>query len=150
MSYSATDALAVSEKLFLKPQPNDRVMPADAVNERLLYSNGMKSRSRVRREQERGEVDPPGIERELRPHRAPVSEIRRSLGRVRPRTQRERASGQTGTREDLTPRELGHDQRLRHDAVHLEAFRVLAIHVHAVDACEIPDVLRVGIAPVLL
>jgi hypothetical protein len=73
----------------------------------------------VRREQERREVDPPGLERELRPHRAPVSEVRRCFGRVRPRTQRECAGGQTGTRENLTPRELGHGPRLRDDAVDL-------------------------------
>ena len=95
-------------------------------------------------------MDPPAIERELRPHRAPVAEIGCRLGGLGAGTERERAGRQTGTREDLTPRELGHGPRLRDDAVHLEALRVLAVHVHAVDAREIPDVLGVGIAPVLL
>jgi hypothetical protein len=36
------------------------------------------------------------------------------------------------------------------DAVHLEALRELAVHVHAVDAREVPHVLRIGVAPVLL
>ena len=107
-------------------------------------------RARVRREQEGREVDRRGIERELRPHRAPVAEVGRRLRGLGARTERERAGGQTGTCEDLTPRELGHGPRLRDDAVHLEALCVLAVHVHAVDAREIPDVLGIGIAPVLL
>src|SRR4026207_272393 len=37
-----------------------------------------------------------------------------------------------------------------HDAVDLEALGVLAVHVHAVHAGEVPDVLGVGVAPVLL
>ena len=95
-------------------------------------------------------MDAGPIERELRPHRAPVAEVGRRLCGLGASTERERAGGQTGTCEDLTPRELGHGPRLRDDAIHLEAFRVLAVHVHAVDAGEIPDVLGVGVAPVLL
>ena len=36
------------------------------------------------------------------------------------------------------------------DPVHLEALGVLAVHVHAVHAGEVPDVLGIGVAPVLL
>ena len=37
-----------------------------------------------------------------------------------------------------------------HDAVDLEALGVLAVHVDAVDAGEVPDVLGIGVAAVLL
>ena len=40
--------------------------------------------------------------------------------------------------------------QLGDDPVDLEALRVLAVHVHAVDAREVPDVLGLGVPPVLL
>ncbi len=74
-----------------------------------------------------------------------------SLGELRP-ADRESPGSETGPRERVRAAlaRAHASRRLRDDAVHLEALRVLAVHVHAVNASEVPDVLGVGVAPMLL
>ena len=48
------------------------------------------------------------------------------------------------------PASAGSSRASRHEAVHLIALRVLAIHVHAVHAGEVPHVLGIRVTPVLL
>ena len=96
-------------------------------------------------------MDSARVERELRAHRSPSRG-----GRAPPPPTRAVRRGQAlrrparHERGPPRPGERRHGSRLGDDAVDLEALRVLAVHVHAVDAREVPDVLGVGVAPVLL
>ena len=62
-------------------------------------------RPRMRREEERGEVDPICRQRKLSSHSSPVGEVGRSLGALDP-AQSDRAGGEASPCQESTPCEL--------------------------------------------
>ena len=79
-----------------------QVLDRVRVEPRAVSGDRVTHEPRVRREQEGRQVDAAPIERELRPHRAPVAQIGGRFGELG-LPDRERAGDEAGTREQSTP-----------------------------------------------